>query len=103
MKSIVWGRTIENAARKLEEIEYSYKKYSTATLEHKIKSKNRCELIYTNGDHWIALGASESARGRKCNISYIDAGINSDIIDCIIKPSTSAGPYQGFHYYYDFV
>lgn len=99
MKGIVWGLTSGEAQKKLEKIEEQYQKYQTAQL----LKKRRDELIFSNGDHWIACRASESARGRKCNISYIDARIDKDIIDFIIRPCTTLGPYIGFHYYYDFV
>lgn len=100
MKGIVWGLTFADAAQQLEEIEQRYKLYQTANILTKRKSKYSYELIYDNGDHWKAVGAKESARGNKCNISYVDARIDPDIIDCIIRPSTVAGPYNAFNYFY---
>ena len=103
MKGIVWGLNIDSAIKKLEEIEKLYEIHNVSVLVYKAKTKNKYEIRYINGDHWIACGASESARGRKCNISYIDARIDDEIINCIIKPCTSIQPYQAFHYYWDFV
>ena len=103
MKGIVWGLTTIDAIKKMEQIEKNYEMYRTANVLTRRKSNSTYELVYDNGDYWIACGAKESARGHKCNISYIDARIDKDIIDFIIKPCTTLGPYSGFHYYYDFV
>lgn len=77
--------------------------YRTANVLTRRKSNSTYELVYDNGDYWIACGVRESARGHRCNISYVDARIDSEFIDCIIKPCTIAGPYQAFHYFYDFI
>lgn len=100
MKGIVWGLTMDAAIKKLEEIEDNYDKYNTAKVLTKRKSFSTYELVYTNGDYWIACQASESARGRKCNISYIDDRIDVDFIQDIIKPCTCLGPYQAYRYYF---
>ena len=100
MRGIVWGLTMEAAVKKLEEIENDYDKYDTAKVLTKRKSSSVYELLYTNGDYWIACRASESARGHKCNISYIDHRINIDFLHDVIKPCTCLGPYQASHYYY---
>lgn len=103
MKGIVWGLTIADAIEKMEQIERNYEMYRAANVLTRRKSNYVYELVYDNGDYWIACGAHESARGRKCNISYIDVRIDPEVIDCIIKPCTTAGPYQAFRYFYDFI
>ena len=103
MRGIVWGLTIADAIKKMEQIEEDYERYQTANVVTRRKSNHTCELVYDNGDHWRACGAKESARGCKCNISYVDIRIDPEIVDCIIKPCTVAGPYQAFYYFYDFV
>lgn len=40
MKGIVWGNTFKNASNKLNEVEENYKRYRTANLIRKIKTKN---------------------------------------------------------------
>ena len=99
MRGIVWGLTMEAAVKQLEEIENNYDKYDTAKVLTKRKSSSVYELVYTNGDYWIACKASESARGHKCNISYIDHRISVDFIHDIIRPCTCLEPYQAYHYY----
>lgn len=102
MRGIVWGLTTADAIKKMEQIEEDYERYQTANVVTRRKSNFTYELVYDNGDRWIACSAKASERGRKCNISYIDVRIDSEIIDCIIKPCTIAGPYHAFCYFYDF-
>ena len=103
MKGIVWGLDADSAIKKLEEIETRYELYRTANVLTRRKNKYLYELVYDNGDYWVARSASESAKGHKCNISYIDARLDPEVIDCMIKHCTTAGPYQAFHYFYDFI
>ena len=99
MKGIIWGNTLKNASNKLNEVEENYKRYKTANLIRKIKTKNEHILEFDNGDYWIAKSARESARGCRCNISYIDATIPLEFVETVIKPCTSAGPYQAIKYF----
>lgn len=101
MKGIVWGLTQDAAWSKLQEIEENYKRYHTAKAVRRIKSFSYYEIQFDNGDVWQATRAGDFARGRKCNISYIDARIGKEIVDCIIKPCTIAGPYHAINYFYD--
>lgn len=103
MKGIVWGLTTVDAIIKMEQIERNYEMYRIANVLTRRKSNSTYELVYDNGDYWIACSAKESARGQKCNISYIDVRIDPEIIDRIIKPCTTSGPYQAFRYFYDFI
>ena len=100
MKAIVWGNTFERASKKLDEIEKEYERYRTAKLIRKTKTKNYHILEFDNKDYWEAKSARESARGSRCNISYIEATIPLEFIDTVIKHCTSAGPYQAIKYFY---
>ena len=100
MKGIVWGNTFEIASEKLDKIEKNYKLYRTANLIRKIKTKNQHILEFDNGDYWKAVSARESARGSRCNISYVDSTIPLEFIETVIEPCTSAGPYQAIRYFY---
>jgi hypothetical protein len=99
MIGIVWGSTFKHALDKIKEIEESYKRYHTSNLISKRETKYSYELTYNNGDRWLACRATESQRGHKCNVSYIDTNISVDFIETIIIPSTVAGPYQAINYY----
>ena len=93
MKAIIWGTTFEKASKKLDEIEKEYERYKTAKLIRKTKTKNYHILEFDNEDYWMARSTMESARGSRCNISYIEATMPLEFIDTVIKPCTSAGPY----------
>lgn len=58
-------------------------------------------FINSNGDHWKAIPARYSARGNKCNVSYISYDIPYELIDTIIVPATIAIPFSAFKYYKD--
>lgn len=101
MRGIVWGLTSKDAIIKLKAIEEDYRPYTDVVTCR--KTKNTYEIIFENGDHWIACNATEAQRGRKCNVSYIDARIDQEIINRIITPCTIAYPFHAFSYFYDFV
>lgn len=92
MKGVVWGSTFARAKEEIENIEDNYKRYNTADLVQKRVNRNSIELIYDNGDMWRSATATESSRGIKCNISYIDHTIATDFIDTI-RYCTTAGPF----------
>ena len=98
MRGIVYGKTIERAEIQLEKIIEDYKRMSIEPETiHKIR--NNFSVEFLNGDYWIAVGASDSARGRACNIAYIDRDIDIEIVECIIKPTIKSLPYQAYRYY----
>lgn len=100
MKGIVWGATFESAKKKLKEIEKQYKIYKRAEIINKRESKGIYEIEYSNGDHWKAVKCHECSRGCRANVSYIDNQINTELIQCIILPCTTAAPYNAIQYYW---
>lgn len=99
MKGIVWGYTFNSAQEKLKEIAEDYKTYEIAYVERILQHYNQTKIEFSNGDIWYAIAVSESQRGFRCNISYIDSRIDEEIVNCIIKKCTIAGPYHGITYY----
>lgn len=101
MKGIVYGKTFEKAKIQLQKIIEDYKKIGIEPeTKYSIKlSLNNFSVEFPNGDYWIAVGASESSRGRACNIAYIDLEIEPDIISCVIMPTIKAFPYQAHRFY----
>lgn len=97
MRGIVWGLTFNDAKIKLLDIEEKYRPYTD--IAAKYNSKSTYEIIFENGDRWIACEASDRSRGHKCNISYIDSRIPNDIVDNIIKKCTIAEPYHAITYF----
>lgn len=94
MIGIVWGSTQGRAIKKLEEIRKDY------FFNHfNIVRVRRDFFEAENGDRWHAVVAGNSAKGYRCNISYIDELIPNEIKNGLIAHATSAYPYQATHYY----
>ena len=53
---------------------------------------------YENGDRWDLRPVTDSSRGYKCNVSYIQRGIPLDKIRRFIQPSM-IGPYSAYKCY----
>lgn len=98
MKGIVWGHTFQTAKEQLMKIQEDYERCRIPVT--RIKNNPYGYWIeFSNGDIWRATSATESARGNKVNVSYIDRKIDPLFIDVIIRPCTIAFPYQAFRYY----
>ena len=98
MKGIVWGSTFANASEKLTEIVDRYIK-AGYEIENQVHSKNTHYVLFTNGDTWRAVRASDNVRGSKWNISYSERNIDSDIYFTIIEPCTSVLPFTAIRFY----
>ena len=99
MIGIVWGKTRERAYHQLSQIIEDYHFKGIKAIKS-INSIVNCFVDFENGDRWKAVSASDSARGNKCNISYIDKGIDIETIQTIIEPSTCCPPYQAFKFFW---
>lgn len=99
MKGIVWGLTMERAQNKFWSIVEDYKRIGINPVRVSSGSSSTF-ATFENGDHWMAVRASENQRGRATNISYIDDEIPQEVINCIIKPCTKAYPFQAINYYW---
>ena len=100
MKGAVWYNNYESGCNKLTDIINEYVRwYGEEIIENICKSKNEYYVEFKNGDFWKIIRATDSARGHKVNISYIDHNISKVIQQCIIKPCTIASPFRAFNYY----
>lgn len=98
MTGIVWCNTFIEGIEQLERIEEQYKAMDIKVIE-KNKSINRYSIIFENEDYWKVVISTDSARGHKCNISYISRQNPLSVIETIIFPCTRALPYTACHYY----
>lgn len=98
MKGIIWSSSMARAEDKLKRVCYEYNIIGIKCKQERY-SHYKSEVVFENGDLWIALKACENARGYKCNISYIDELIDRDIVDRIIRPATCALPFNGIKYF----
>lgn len=99
MKGAVWGSTFQIASKKLDEVIEQYTMYRIPP-RRVTKSKYNYWVEFENGDVWRACSARESMRGIKSNVAYIDQMISPIFVDTVIKPCTTAFPFQAVHYYW---
>lgn len=65
-----------------------------------IKTRLSRQIILDNEDSWSIVKISDSARGRRCNISYIPKAMKDDaLIRTIVIPCTRMKPYTAIQYY----
>ena len=100
MIGIVWGKTKARADNQLAQIIENYNQKGIKPIEIKESKYITNYVTFDNGDIWKAVHAGDSARGNKCNISYIDKGIDIETIQTIIAPSTCCQPFQAFKFFW---
>ena len=100
MIGIVWGKTKVRADNQLAQIveDYNWQGIKPVKIIDSKYASNSVE--FDNGDIWKAVSATDSARGNKCNISYIDKGIDIETIQTIIIPSTCRKPFYAFKFFW---
>ena len=98
MKGIVW---YEDRTRGEEQFNGIIERYKTMGINPIKERKSRYEnwVQFENDDFWRLVKATESGRGQRCNISYIDRDIEEIVVNTIIKPCTLPFPYFGYNYY----
>ena len=98
IKGGIWCKTFAAGVEQLNEIKNGYIKKGIQPFEERI-GKYDAFIIFENEDYWKVIRASENSRGNKLNISYIEYGIDKEIIDCVIRPCTRNYPFQAFNYF----
>lgn len=97
MIGVVWYNSRVNGLKKIQAIQQEYERMKIK-VDIRITT-SRVALYCENGDIWRMYPASDSARGIACNVSFIERGIDEEIIQSIIKPCTKAMPFRAFNYY----
>lgn len=98
MRGIVWAYNTDDAIAKLLEIEEDYDRLGIKPT-NRVIGKSQTYIVFSNGDMWRVVRASDSGRGYATNVSYIDIRISQDTINTIIKPATKSWPFQAFKFY----
>lgn len=99
MKGIIYCNKLEKGLEQFERIVEDYKKIGIEILGRPKATTSSVSVTFANEDYWIVTTPKENARGRSCNIAYIDEMISDSIIQTIIKPTIKALPYQAYKYY----
>lgn len=98
MKGIIWYK--ENREEAIEMLVQMIKRYEeflgVKTEKQHIANLNSWAL-FENGDTWKVLRASESNRGHRCNIAYVDRSIDWDSFVTIVRPKIMELPYCAIH------
>lgn len=97
MRGVVYGRSLETAQAKLQEIVNDYIHYNIATTSTRKHSRWHGDVVeFSNGDIWEACVPSKNIRGKKYNVAYIDKFIGVDLLDEVIMPSLVVPPFQAW-------
>ncbi len=83
MKVIVFGKTVNSAKNKLDEIVNSIPRDDIKQIKKHIHNYV-VELF--DGTRYMVVPATQSARGHKCDKVYVEYGVDQEIIDCVIYP-----------------
>ena len=97
IKGIIWCLNIEDGLHQLNRMIEQYEYYGHYISEKKL-SKTFPIVVFGNGDIWKVRPARVSARGERCNISYIQKGISFDFIDEVIMPCM-CGPFSAYRFF----
>lgn len=98
MKGMVWYYTYEDGLEQLKQIQNNYDRMKIKTVRERL-SRFGSFIEFENGDQWKMASGTESSRGNKINVSYIDRRIDGEMVQCVIRPCTMAYPFQAFRYY----
>lgn len=99
MRGVIWEATHNSAAADalFDQLVDGYRLLGRNVRVFKGNTSKRFSV--DNGDYWTVASATESARGNKCNISYVERGIPSWIVREIIMPSTCCLPFKAITYF----
>ena len=98
MKGLVWGLTFEDGCNKMDDIKESYLLYGYS-ITKEVKTKQNYYIVFDNGDYWKVVRLTESARGNKANLSYVDRRIEDSHMLDMIRYCTCAGPWNAIKFY----
>ena len=99
MRGIIWGNTFKVTIPILDRIKRNYL-FQGHEIIKEVKTSDTHWVIFSNGDYWEAVSATANRRGKRANVSYIDANIDPQVIDEVIRPATVALPYHAINYFY---
>ena len=98
IKGVIWCLKAEDGKAQLRRMIESYK-YWGVNVEKECWYSMSPMVFFDNGDIWKVRPAHESARGERCNISYIQHGIPFDFIDSVIMRCMCVGPFSAYRFF----
>lgn len=94
IRAIIWYKDYEKGVQQLTQIKENYQ-----LMEIYPEHDNSKYIKFDNGDIWELADANFPHLGKRCHISYIQRGIDAEIVDNCISLCTTAQPFQAFYYY----
>lgn len=97
MKGVIWS--CDRGGDGIDKLKYIVDRYewSGVPLLGACYTRNSAQAEFANGDFWRVCGMSESARGIKANIAWIDSRVDEDFLRDVIMYTLVS--YNGPRYY----
>ena len=87
MKGVIWScDRMNDGITKLQYIRDRYI-WSGVNTVREVYSGLNSWIEFDNGDKWSVAGASESCRGMKANIAWVDSRIDEEFFRVVILPT----------------
>lgn len=87
MKGVIWSCDRMNDG--IAKLQYIRDKYiqSGVNVVREVYSKSSSWVEFDNGDKWSVASASESSRGIKANIAWVDSRIDEEFFHAVVLPT----------------
>lgn len=97
MKGVIWSCDRMNDG--IEKLQYIRDRYiwSGVNVIKEVYNRSSSWIEFDNGDKWSVASASESSRGMKANIAWVDARVDDEFFHRVILPTLTSC--NGPHYY----
>lgn len=98
MKGIVFGLTYERAESEFQLVRRNYALQKIPIVKE-IKQKHLHQIYYDNGDQWTCRAITDSCRGHRAHVVYIDRAIEDYDMLGIIHNCNTALPWSAYRYF----
>lgn len=87
MKGVIWS--CDRAGDGIEKLKYIRDRYiwSGVAPTREVYSRPNSWVEFDNGDKWSVASASESCRGMKANIAWVDSRIDEEFFRVVVLPT----------------
>lgn len=101
MSGVIWyNGSKQSAVDKAESVIQDYKDLGIEVKSKKDPLYGDTMILFANGDFWRTARAIDASRGIKSNIAYVQADIEDEIFNTIIRPTIEGQkPFSGYRFY----
>lgn len=87
MRGVIWSYDrMNDGIKKLQYIRDRYI-WSGVNVVREVYSRSNSWVEFDNGDKWSVASASESSRGMRANIAWVDSRIDEEFFRVVILPT----------------